>query len=213
MMIRTRNVGGLDGTQARVLHDGIGMGLAVVELGGLVGRVCHLVGILVADLLAILLGDDLLVFHLVAVLVDLDGLLGRLLLLLFPGSCCCCEGCGSRRIGLGDDGGSIGSLGLLAGGVGVRAVLGLDGGSGSGTTRDLGRAGGTRNRGMVGVALAGISGSGSSSGGGKDLVGGLVASGDGLGVGGIAGVRGSSDAARLEGKRGGIHGDDSGNDD
>ena len=211
MMIRTRNVGGLDGTQARVLHDGIGMGLAVVELGGLVRRVRNLVGILVADLLAILLGDDLLVFHLVAVLVDLDGLLGWLLLLFLLGGGSGSEGCGSRGIGLGDDGGgSIGSLGL--GGVGVRAVLGLDGGSGSGTTRDLGRTGGTRNRSMVGVVLAGISGGG-SSGGGKDLVGGLVASGDGLGVGGIVGVRGSSDAARLEGKRGGIHGDDSGRDD
>ena len=47
MIIRTRNVGGLDGAQARVLHDGIGMRLAVVELGGLVGSVGHLVGILI----------------------------------------------------------------------------------------------------------------------------------------------------------------------
>ena len=209
-MIRTRNVGGLDGTQARVLHDGIGMGLAVVELGGLVGRVRHLVGILVADLLAILLGDDLLVLHLVAVLVDLDGLLGRLLLLLLLPGCGSGEGCGGRGIGLGDDGGSIGSLGLLGyvGVVGVRAVLGLDGGSGSGTTRDLGRAGGTRNRGVVGVVLAGISGSGSSSGGGKDLVGGLVASGDGLGIAAGRSSDGRGAAARLEGKGGGIHDDD-----
>ena len=210
MMIRTRNVGGLDGTQARVLHDGIGMGLAVVELGGLVGGVGNLVGVLVANLLPILLGDDLLVLHLVAMLVDLDGLLGRLLLLLLLGGGRCREGGGKGRgglgIGLGDDGGGR----LLGGACGVvvsRAVLGLDGGGSSRTGRDLGRAGGTRDRGMVGVGfVAGISGSGRGSGG-KDLGVGLVASGDGLG---IAAGRNSSDgrgaAAGLEGKGGGIHG-------
>ena len=148
--IRTRNVGRLDGAQARILHDGIGMGPAVAELGGLVGRVGHLVGILVADLLAILLGDDLFVLHLVAVLVDLDGLLGWLLLLLLGGGGeGSGEGCGGRGFGLGGDdgGGRLGGGGHLA--------LGI-----------VGRRGSSDGRG---------------------------------------------DAAGLEGKRGGIHDDDSGN--
>ena len=205
IIIRTRNVGGLDGAQARVLHDGIGMGLAVVELGGLVGRVRHLVGILVADLLAIFLGDDLLVLHLVAVLVDLDGLLGRLLLLLrllLGGG----EGCGGRWIGLGDDGGGrIGSLGLLGGGV-VAVRLGLDGGSsGSGTTGDLGRAGGARNGSVVGVGV-GRSNDGSV---GNDLVG-IVAGGGHLALGIARSSDCRGDAARLEGKSGRIHDDDGG---
>ena len=146
-------------------------------------------------------------------LVDLDGLLGRLLLLLLlslllGGG----EGCGGSGIGLGDDGcGRIGSLGL--GGVvvvGVVAVrLSLDGGSsGSGTTRDLGRAGGTRNGSVVGV-VAGGSNDGSSVG--NDLVG-IVAGGDGLALGIARSSDCRGDAARLEGKSGRIHDDDGGSD-
>ncbi len=206
--IRTRHIGRLDGPQARVLHDGVGMGAAERELGGLVRRVGHLVGILVADLLAILLGDDALVLHLVAVLVDLDGLLGgggRGLLLLDGGG-----GSGGRGIGLGDDGrGGRRCVLFLGRGHVVVALLGLDGGGGGGgeaTVLDLLAGGGVEGTGRRSQsarrAVVGSNSGCEHCGGGN-----LVVSSCHLRIGlGLLGGRGGGDGATgLDGQRGGIH--------